>query len=119
MDLFYAHPEDVSERTITLRDEEAKHLSRVLRKQPGDSVLVTNGEDVTFEARIKDLDRSECHCEIERIIEKHNEPPVEVTLALSLLKSQSRFEIALEKSTEQLVPTNHARSIMTEDRMTS
>ena len=120
MDLFYALPEDVHDTTIVLRDDEAKHLSRVLRKRIGDHIFITAGEDVTFEARITDLDRSTCQCAIERVMERRNEPSVDVTLALSLLKSQSRFEVALEKATEHgvrsIIPMVCERTIVAHHR---
>jgi len=100
MDLFFALPEDIRGSSLVLRGEESKHLARVLRKRVGDSLLVTDGEDTTYEVTISAIERDSCHCEIVRTMLRKNEPSVEVTLGLSLLRNHSRFEYAVEKSTE-------------------
>ncbi len=121
MDLFYALPEDIHGGTIVLRGEEAKHISRVLRKGTGDRILVTNGEDVTFEAVIVSLGREDCTCEIVEVLDRRNEPSVEVTLGLSLLRNQSRFEFAVEKATEfgvrSVIPLVCERTIVANHRL--
>ncbi len=100
MDLFVALPEDIHGPSLDLRGDEAKHLVRVMRKRVGDHLFVTDGEDTTYEVTISAIGRDVCHCEIVRMMPRRNEPSVEVTLALSLLKNASRFEYAIEKATE-------------------
>ena len=56
LDRFYV-PELLQQPTITLAGAEARHLSRVLRKQPGEEVTLFDGQGHEARARIDACDR--------------------------------------------------------------
>jgi 16S rRNA (uracil1498-N3)-methyltransferase len=105
MDYFYVKLEDVTSHGLTLRGDESKHLVRVLRKNIGDRIFATDGNEMMYEAVIVDIGKTETHCTIAAMHRKYNEPSVDVTLAVSLLKNPARFEYVVEKTTELGVRT--------------
>jgi 16S rRNA (uracil1498-N3)-methyltransferase len=100
MDYFYVKPEDVSSHGLLLRGDESKHAIRVLRKTIGDRIFVTDGNDTMFEAVIAGIGAADTRCDIAAMHRKYNEPAVDVTLAVSVLKNPSRFDFLVEKTTE-------------------
>lgn len=100
MDYFYAHPNDVRGNRLVLREDECKHLARVLRKKAGDHISVTDGQDHLYEVVIRSIDRSVAECDIMEIKTRANEPKIDVTLAVSLLKNPGRMDFLVEKVTE-------------------
>jgi 16S rRNA (uracil1498-N3)-methyltransferase len=105
MDYFYVNLEDVTSHGLTLRGDESKHLIRVLRKNVGDRVFVTDGNEMMYEALITKVGKTDTQCTISAIHHKYNEPTMDVTLAVSLLKNPARFDTLVEKTTELGVRT--------------
>ena len=105
MDYFYVKIEDVTSHGLTLRGDESKHLIRVLRKNIGDRIFVTDGNEMMYEAVIAEIGKTDTHCTIAAIHHKYNEPSIDVTLAVSLLKNPARFDYLVEKTTELGVRT--------------
>jgi len=100
MDHFYVDPKDIRGRMLVLRGDEQKHLVRVLRKKVGDRVIVTDGQDNSYTVVIRSLDRALAECEILETFDRFNEPEVDVTVAVSLLRNPARFDFLVEKVTE-------------------
>jgi 16S rRNA (uracil1498-N3)-methyltransferase len=105
MDYFYIDPENVSHGSIKIRGDESKHITRILRKNAGDRIFVTDGNDTMYETVITGFGKKEVLCDIAAIHRKYNEPLVDVTLAVSLLKNPARFDYIIEKTTELGVRT--------------
>ena len=100
MDYFFVDPKDVRGGVALIRGEEFKHLSRVLRKKEGESIVLVDGEDNAYEAVIRFMDRTHAECEIIDVKHRVHEPKVDVTLAVSLLRNPARFDFLVEKATE-------------------
>ncbi|MCX6134718.1 MAG: RsmE family RNA methyltransferase [Ignavibacteriales bacterium] len=100
MDYFFVEPKDVHGRVALLRGDEFKHLARVLRKKAGERIMLVDGEDHAFEAVIHSIDDSHAECEILDVKQRFNEPRIDVTLAVSLLRNPARFDFLVEKVTE-------------------
>ncbi|RPI06560.1 MAG: 16S rRNA (uracil(1498)-N(3))-methyltransferase [Ignavibacteriae bacterium] len=105
MDYFYVSLEDVTSHELVLRGDESKHLIRVLRKNVGDRIFVTDGNEMMYQAVIAATGKSETRCTIVAMHRKYNEPFIEMTLAVSLLKNPARFDYIVEKTTELGVRT--------------
>jgi RNA methyltransferase, RsmE family len=105
MDYFYVKLEDVTSHGLTLRGDESKHLVRVLRKNIGDTIFVTDGNEMMYQAVIAEIGKTDTRCTIAAIHRKYNEPSIDVTLAVSLLKNPARFDYLVEKTTELGVRT--------------
>jgi 16S rRNA (uracil1498-N3)-methyltransferase len=100
MESFYVPPHQIKESHLTIRDEEHHHITRVLRMQPGDEVLVVDGKGTAYFCRIASISIRETECVVESMITAYNEPAVRVTLMLPILKNRSRMEWLIEKGTE-------------------
>lgn len=105
MDYFFVDPKDVHDSVALIRGEEFRHLSRVVRKKAGERVMLVDGADNSYEAVIRTVDRTLAECEIISSQHRANEPRTDVTLAVSLLRNPSRFDVLVEKATELGVRT--------------
>jgi 16S rRNA (uracil1498-N3)-methyltransferase len=121
MEYFYVKPEDVSQNALLIRDDESKHLVRVLRKTVGDRIFATDGLDTMYEAAITEIGKSDTHCNVIAMHRKFNEPSIDITLAVSLLKNPGRFDFLVEKCTElgvrQIIPLICERTISHRDSL--
>jgi 16S rRNA (uracil1498-N3)-methyltransferase len=105
MDYFFVNQEDISSHGLILRGDESKHLVRVMRKNIGDRIFATDGNDTMYEAVIVEIGKTDVRCDVAAIHRKYNETLLDITLAVSLLKNPSRFDYLVEKATELGVRT--------------
>ena len=78
---------------VTLPDEEAQHLTRVLRLGRGDLVRVFNGTGAEFNAAIDQVSRGSVHVTIGAAVVSAPEPRVAVTLVQAVLKGDKMDEV--------------------------
>jgi 16S rRNA (uracil1498-N3)-methyltransferase len=113
---FYVPAEHIIDHNIAIIGEEAKHITRVLRKQIGDLLWVVNGEGKAYEAIIRLLTLESVECEILYEHHHHHEPDIDVTLAVAQLKNPSRMDWIIEKGTElgvrKFIPLQTLRTIV-------
>ncbi len=120
MDHFFVRKEDVAGTRLVLRDDESKHLARVLRKKVGDRILVTDGANTLYEAEVARIGRDGAECDIVKTTTGVNEPRIKVTLAVSLLKNPARIDFLVEKAVElgvhAILPISCKRTIPHRDK---
>lgn len=88
-----------SKDQLTLDEETSKHVVQVLRMKPGDLLQLTDGKGILITAEI--VNDHKKRCEVKVHTSAANDLPVrKLCIALSILKSASRFEWFLEKATE-------------------
>lgn len=100
MEYYFTPQKYISAETLEIKNDDFKHLSKVLRKKSGDFIWVTDGERNLYKTQIEKVNKDSITC---KILEKSfniNEPEIKVSLYQSLLKNPSRFEFAVEKSVE-------------------
>jgi 16S rRNA (uracil1498-N3)-methyltransferase len=116
MELFYTSREQINLEAgnLLIEGDEFNHLTRVLRKQKGEIILVTDGNGLRCEVRIDSVGKTS----LEGAIVAHTlveRPKTAVTVALSMLKTPQRFEWFLEKATElgvtAIIPMITARTL--------
>ena len=99
MQLFY-NPE-ITENTeaFTFEREESKHIVKVLRKNVGDSLHITNGKGWLFIAKISVPNINKC---VAKIVSKELQAKRDYNLHLAVAptKMNDRYEWFLEKATE-------------------
>jgi 16S rRNA (uracil1498-N3)-methyltransferase len=79
---------------------ELRHLTRVLRLKPGDSVLLFDGEGKEYQATIKRLTAREVSFAlIQGSLPEVSEPSVRIILGVGLLKA-AKLEWLIQKATE-------------------
>lgn len=123
MQLFYNPQLDQSVSQFTFSVEESKHLIKVLRKNEGDLVHITNGKGYLFEARIIVADTKKCKVEITDTDKRHQKM-FWFHLVVAPTKMNDRFEWFLEKATEigvneitPIICDNSERKIIKIERM--
>jgi 16S rRNA (uracil1498-N3)-methyltransferase len=96
---FFVQPEDVGERELCLRGDEAKHLSRVLRLGPGAQVVAFDGDGHEYIALVERLETDGVVCRILRQTEVQPTQTVTITLGQGLPKAE-KFDWVIQKATE-------------------
>ena len=124
MDLFFHNFIDESSSVFNFSEEESRHLSKVLRKQPGDIVSVTDGKGLEVYVQIQNISQRKTNGVIQNTI-KHNAPKHKTHIAIAPTKNIVRLEWFLEKATEigihRITPLlcNHSeRKVIKKDRLT-
>lgn len=100
MQLAYFFEENISESArFTLSETSSRHIIQVLRMQEGDLVNITNGQGVLLTCKITDANKKAC--EVTPAGQPvTTQPKQKISIAISPIKNNSRFEWFVEKSTE-------------------
>lgn len=99
MQLFY-HPEALQiNQELAFDKDESRHIVKVLRKQAGDKLKLTNGKGDFFTSEIIDAHQNKC---VIQLLEKATPEPLPyyLHLAVAPTKLNDRYEWFLEKATE-------------------
>jgi len=99
MDLFFHNTIDLQNPTFVFSDEESRHLSKVLRKQPGDLVAVTDGKGLEVHVQIQNISSRKTNGHIVETITPPA-PKHQTHIAIAPTKNIVRLEWFLEKATE-------------------
>lgn len=105
--LFYKPDINTLDIEVVLDEYTSKHIIQVLRMKNGEQLQLTNGKGSLFTVEITDDNRKKC---LVNILQKSEfqHPKSEITIAISPVKNNSRFEWFLEKATEigvtQIIP---------------
>lgn len=110
---FYTEPENISGNVATIF-EDASHITKVLRMEPGEKILLFDGTGVEYVAVLTELDAKSCRAEIiERKISEQ-EPEIKITIFQGIPKS-GKMEAIIQKSVELgvtgIVPTAMERCV--------
>jgi 16S rRNA (uracil1498-N3)-methyltransferase len=96
---FYSEEIKADSAQFVLNEETSKHAVQVLRMQNGAQLLLTDGRGNLFTVEIIDDNRKKCTVKILSVITQP--PPAKKnTVAVSLVKNNTRFEWFLEKAAE-------------------
>lgn len=98
MQLFY--DPDLQAGIHSLREEEATHAFRVLRKRIGDRLDLVDGKGGWFTARVNTISKRECLLEVTGVSRENARAKHQLTLLVAPTKNIDRFEWILEKATE-------------------
>ncbi len=91
---------EIFEVYAEIYQEEAKHLVKVLRKNIGDVIYVTNGKGLIIEGNIIGIQKLKIIIEIRKEIIDNQKRNYFLHLAICPTKNIDRFEFFLEKATE-------------------
>ncbi|RMA64231.1 16S rRNA (uracil(1498)-N(3))-methyltransferase [Ulvibacter antarcticus] len=99
MNLFYNPNISEGSKEIIFNKEESRHIGKVLRKNEGDVLHLTDGKGFFYEAILESANPKQC---IARILnsEKQSQLPYSLHLAVAPTKLNDRYEWFLEKVTE-------------------
>lgn len=122
MQLFYSP--NIKQGDYSLPEIEAKHCSRVLRKDTGDKINIIDGEGTLYFCTIVDCSKKDCTVEVNSTTENFGAHHYNLHIAIAPTKNIDRIEWFLEKSTEIGINTisfincdNSERKIIKEERL--
>jgi 16S rRNA (uracil1498-N3)-methyltransferase len=90
---FLAHSIDADAGTARLPEDEARHLSQVLRLGAGDEVTVFDGAGREFRARVERVSRDGADLRLMEEMPAAAEPAVRLTLAQAVLKGEKMDDV--------------------------
>ena len=90
---FFAPDAHASGDLIALPDEEAEHLTRVLRLKRGDQVIVFNGRGQTFDAIVEQAGKGSARVVVSESRDAAPEPRVAITLVQAVLKGEKMDDV--------------------------
>ena len=99
MQLFYHREISENDSRITFPKEESRHIVKVLRKNPGDTIMVTNGNGFLFTTEITSASPQKCIAKVNQV-EREALPRYQLHLMVAPTKMNDRYEWFLEKATE-------------------
>jgi 16S rRNA (uracil1498-N3)-methyltransferase len=115
MDHFYCPPGKIAGNAILIDGEEFNHLVHVMRKKSGDEIRVVDGKGTAYDVILGEMKKHTASGSVTVRYERYNEPAIDVTLAVAVLKNPSKFDFLVEKVTElgvkQIVPILTERTI--------
>lgn len=112
---FYCPGEIAAGRTIELPASAAHHAARVLRLEPGDGVVLFNGEGGEFLANIARIGKTGAAVVIEKHLAVERESPLSITLAQAVCASEKMDWIvqkAVELGVSRIQPIAASRSLV-------
>ncbi len=96
---FYTRDYDPAASTITLDEENSRHIIQVLRMKRGGELKLTDGKGNLLTVAIADDHKRKCAVQVKDKTFMAA-PARKIFIAISLLKNANRFEWFLEKATE-------------------
>jgi len=98
IELYYS-PGELVDNVLIIDGDEYKHAVKVMRHETGSIIYITTGKGQIFKSEITSISKQELTA---RVIEKYlfENKMNEVYFCIPKLKSQERFEFALEKCVE-------------------
>jgi 16S rRNA (uracil1498-N3)-methyltransferase len=97
--LFYSPNISIKDEHFAFDKDESRHISKVLRKQPGDVLHITNGKGYLFLTEL--IIANPKHCEVSiKSYECKQKRPFSLHIAIAPTKMNDRYEWFLEKATE-------------------
>lgn len=110
---FFTEPDNIKDGLIEIK-EDAAHISRVLRMEKGDAVVVFDGSGAEYEAEIVEIDGGLIRAEIKAEQRTACEPKIRVTLFQGIPKA-GKLETVVQKAVELgaagIVPFRADRSV--------
>ncbi|MEA3448432.1 MAG: RsmE family RNA methyltransferase [Bacteroidota bacterium] len=85
---------------ISLSNDEAHHLTRVLRKLEGDEIFICDGSGNLFLGTIVSSSKKQTDIRATSLVKTLKEPESKLSIAIAPTKNISRFEWFVEKATE-------------------
>ncbi|WP_321164140.1 RsmE family RNA methyltransferase [Tepidibacillus decaturensis] len=115
MQRYFVPKEQFNEDRVTILGDDAHHLIKVLRSEPGDQIICSNGGGLDVLAEITSIEAKQVDCRILSKLEGTREPKVEIILAQGLPKAD-KMDLIIQKGTEigvkSFIPFTSERTIV-------
>lgn len=112
---FFVEPEQIFQNTVRIIGKDVNHIRNVLRMKPGETILVSNGNDKEYKCALQEIGAEEVVASIEDVDGPERELPIKVTLFQALPKGD-KMEMVIQKMIElgayEIVPVATKRCIV-------
>jgi len=98
-EFYYSSPTNISNGIILIEQDEAKHISQVMRNKINDTINVTDGIGNIYKSTIIEIDKNKVELQIVQKYSVKNGLE-NISFFVPILKSSERFEFVLEKCVE-------------------
>ncbi|MFC5703678.1 16S rRNA (uracil(1498)-N(3))-methyltransferase [Cohnella faecalis] len=99
MQRYFVSPEQITDNTVTLEGDDARHLAQVMRSKAGDRFIACDGSGRDVLAVIVSVDKQAVEAAIEETLPVTSEMGWRITVAQSLPKGD-KLETVIQKGTE-------------------
>jgi 16S rRNA (uracil1498-N3)-methyltransferase len=96
---YFVHADRMTDTLVTIVGDDVKHISRVMRMEPGDKLICCDGESRTPLCEIKEITNESIKAHIVEWVEEDKELPLLITIAQGLPKGD-KLEWIVQKGTE-------------------
>ncbi|WP_221565669.1 16S rRNA (uracil(1498)-N(3))-methyltransferase [Alkalihalobacillus sp. TS-13] len=115
MQRYFVQPDQMTDTLVSIKGEDAKHISKVMRMTPGDHVICSDNQGRVARCAILELTDSSVELSVAEWIGNETELPISVTIAQGLPK-HDKLEMIVQKGTElgaeRFIPFQADRSIV-------
>ncbi|WP_127844971.1 16S rRNA (uracil(1498)-N(3))-methyltransferase [Psychroflexus aestuariivivens] len=98
MQLFYEPDFENKQEFVEINSTESRHIAKVLRKNNGDLINITNGRGLCAKGILVSNHPKKCVIKVDELLSQNT--PEHLHIAIAPTKANDRFEWFLEKSTE-------------------
>lgn len=118
MQRYFVSPQAIRDQQVRITGDDVKHITRVLRLQPGDEVICADGRGNSYLVRLTNLQPDAVVGDMIRKLDEKVESQVNLTLVQGLPKSD-KMDLIVQKGTEmgiqRFVPIETERTIVQYD----
>jgi len=111
---FYCDKDNIKENTVYFDRDESKHISKVLRLEVGEEIIVSAGDGIDRYCTLT-FSGEECTADIIKSIPNENEPSAEIILFQSVIKNE-KMDFLVQKVSElgitKIVPVITERTVV-------
>ncbi|MBU8905635.1 16S rRNA (uracil(1498)-N(3))-methyltransferase [Desertibacillus haloalkaliphilus] len=115
MQRYFVDKTDMTDKAVTIRGDDVKHIRRVMRMEPGDLLICSDNNGRTARCSIDSLSDEEVVATVIELVKETTEMPVKITIAQGLPKGD-KLEYVVQKGTElganRFIPFEATRSIV-------
>lgn len=99
MQRYFVSHDQLSQNVITIINDDAKHITKVMRMDIGDEIICSTPNGQVFLCSICELSPNEVHAQIVEEVLENRELPIDITIAQALPKGD-KLEYVVQKGTE-------------------
>ncbi len=99
MHRFFVAPEDIKGNQVLLKEDELRHMVRVLRLRKGDPVVIFDGSGSEYQGKIMAISSEEAVVNLSSRTFLKGESPLDVWLVQGIPKGE-KMELIIQKATE-------------------
>lgn len=112
---FFVQPKDIDDRTVIIKGDDVRHITRSLRLNIEDEISVADGKGTKYLAELIEFNEDFVKAKILEKFKVEVEPKTKVTLVQGLPKSK-KMDLIVQKCTEvgiqEIVPVDTKRTIV-------